>query len=93
MSENPHFNGQDPRKSDLFEGPHWDGKVLDEELASHGYQRWTATVGTIIEAQARGLDQAVMIVHQFKPADLAVAAAGGDQRNWQMALDRQRQGL
>jgi hypothetical protein len=62
------------------------GAVLDEDLASHGYQLWTATVGTMVEAQSRGLDEAVVIVHQFKPADIDAAAAGGDKRAWKNAL-------
>lgn len=63
------------------------GEVLDKGLASHGYQLWTATVGTIIEAQARGLDEAVVNVHQFKPADAGAAGHASDRRDWQRALD------
>lgn len=63
------------------------GEVLDPTLAGHGYQLWTAAVGTIIEAQARGLDEAILVVHQFRPPDLATAARTGDTRDWEAALE------
>jgi uncharacterized protein DUF6946 len=62
------------------------GEILDESLASHGYELWTAAVGTIIEAQARGLHDALLVVHQFKPRDLVAAARNGDERGWTVAL-------
>jgi hypothetical protein len=64
------------------------GYPLDQGLASHGYQLWTATVGTIIEAQKRGVDQAIVVVHQFRPHDLEAARQAGDTRPWVEALDR-----
>jgi hypothetical protein len=57
------------------------GAILDERLSGHGYQLWTAAVGTIIEAQERGQDRAVLVVHQFVPDDPAE-----DARNWPAAL-------
>jgi hypothetical protein len=42
-------------------------EVLDAQLATHGYQLWTAAVGTIIEAQRLGLDEAVLVVHHLGP--------------------------
>jgi hypothetical protein len=57
------------------------GAILDPGLGRHGYQLWTAAVGTIIEAQERGKDRAVLVVHQFVPRDRA-----GDGRNWSAAL-------
>jgi hypothetical protein len=75
----------------LFGRPVFDedtGEVLDHRLAGHGYQLWTAAVGTLIEAQSRSLDVAIVVVHQFRPTDLAAAAAAGDQRPWQSALER-----
>src|SRR5437868_1544096 len=62
------------------------GQVLDEDLASHGYQLWTATVGTIIEAQARRLSEAVVIVQQFRPTSLDAPGLPDDTRNWNKAL-------
>lgn len=66
------------------------GKVLDPDLGAHGYQLWTAAVGTIIEAQHRNLDRAVLVVHQFRPRDLDAARAGGDMRDWSAALSANR---
>src|SRR5207247_898036 len=60
------------------------GEVLDEELGEHGYQLWTAAVGTIIEAGKEGVEGAVLVVHQFRPADLD-ALPPGDTRNWEEA--------
>jgi hypothetical protein len=62
------------------------GRVLDDRLARHGYQLWTAAVGTIIEAQQRGVDDAVLVVQQFTPSDLAATALVGDTRDWASAL-------
>jgi hypothetical protein len=62
------------------------GAVLDPELASHGYQLWTAAVGTIIEAQQRDVDHAILVVHQFRPRDPIGAARAGDRRDWASAL-------
>ena len=64
------------------------GEILDERLAAHGYQLWTAAVGAIIEAQQREVQQALLIVHQFLPRDADVAAASGDTRDWGTALAR-----
>jgi Domain of unknown function (DUF6946) len=62
------------------------GEILDEALAGHGYQLWTAAVGTIIEAQQRGVDQAALVVHQFRPGDLNAVGEAGDLRDWRSAL-------
>src|SRR5205823_4241373 len=58
------------------------GEILDPELATHGYQLWTAAVGTLIEAQEREVESVVMVVHQFFPRDLDAAKGAGDQRDW-----------
>jgi hypothetical protein len=63
------------------------GELLDPRLAGHGYQLWTAAVGTIIEAQARGMPNAVLVVQQFRPDDLDAAREAGDKRAWRKALD------
>ena len=63
------------------------GAILDEPLSRHGYQLWTAAVGTIIEAQAREQDRAVLLVHQFVPRDLTGPTPPGDTRDWASALD------
>jgi hypothetical protein len=63
-----------------------DGTVLDEGLAGHGYQLWTAAVGSILEAQARGLSEAVLVIHQFRPADPAVGYGEDDTRDWPSSL-------
>jgi hypothetical protein len=62
------------------------GEVLDQRLGRHGYQLWTAAVGTIIEAQQRKVDHAALVVHQFLPRDLGTAAEAGDTREWRPAL-------
>jgi len=62
------------------------GAIVDDRLSQHGYQLWTAAVGTIIEAQARGQDRAVLVVHQFVPGDPAAARLAGDARDWPTAL-------
>lgn len=62
------------------------GEVLDERLGRHGYQLWTAAVGTIIEAQQREVPSAVLAIHQFLPRDLGAAAEAGDKREWRSAL-------
>jgi hypothetical protein len=59
------------------------GGALDEDLASHGYQLWTATVGTVIEAQNRGVDEAIVVVHQFRQRDPAAPFPPEDKRTWQ----------
>jgi hypothetical protein len=64
------------------------GAILDAKLAGHGYQLWTAAVGTLIEAQARDLADAILLVHQFRPRDLAEAARAGDRRNWTSRLEQ-----
>lgn len=64
------------------------GEILDVRLASHGYQLWTAAVGTLIEAQARELDDAILVVHQFRPRDLEAAARAGDRRSWASRLEQ-----
>jgi hypothetical protein len=63
-----------------------DGTVLDKELAGHGYQLWTAAVGSIVEAQSRGLSQAILVLHQLQPADVAGGYADDDARDWPRAL-------
>ena len=62
------------------------GDILDAALAAHGYQLWTAAVGTLIEAQSRDQDAALLLVHQFAPADIPAARAAGDRRGWHKAL-------
>jgi hypothetical protein len=62
------------------------GAILDERLSNHGYQLWTAAVGTIIEAQHRGQDRAVLVVHQFVPRDPSAVRLAGDTRDWSSAL-------
>lgn len=57
------------------------GVIIDPGLGRHGYELWTAAVGTIIEAQERGQERAVLVVHQFLPRDRS-----GDGRNWPAAL-------
>lgn len=61
------------------------GATLDQRLAAHGYQLWTAAVGTIIEAQRRSVHDAVLVVQQFVPRDLDEVPEG-DQRDWAAAL-------
>lgn len=62
------------------------GQVLDEALGEHGHQLWTAAVGTLIEAQQRSVDDAILLVHQFRPSDPAAGLGDGDARNWPKAL-------
>jgi hypothetical protein len=62
-------------------------ELLDADLSAHGYQLWTAAVGTIIETQKRNLPGAVFVVHQFLPRDLDAAAGTGDRRDWATALN------
>lgn len=62
------------------------GEILDPELATHGYQLWTAAVGTLIEAQEREVDAVVMVVHQFVPRDFDEAKSAGDRRDWRTKL-------
>lgn len=69
------------------------GAVLDERLSRHGYQLWTAAVGTIIEAQQRGVDQVLVLVQQFVPGDVAEATRGGDARKWTSALEANTKAL
>lgn len=60
-------------------------EILDAELAGHGYQLWTSAVGTIVETQKRGLDEAVLVIHQLRPQDLGNVDPS-DTRNWAAAL-------
>jgi hypothetical protein len=69
------------------------GAILDERLGRHGYQLWTAAVGTIIEAQRRGQGRALLVVHQFVPRDLTLAARADDARDWPSALTANAQAL
>jgi hypothetical protein len=62
------------------------GDVLDEGLGRHGHGLWTAAVGTIIEAQERGVDNVALVVHQFVPRDLGDGAHGGDTDAWASAI-------
>lgn len=62
------------------------GDLLDSSLANHGYQLWTAAVGTLIEAQQRNVSYAVVVVQQFAPADVLAAQQAGDDRDWSSAL-------
>jgi hypothetical protein len=64
------------------------GELLDESLGRHGYQLWTAAVGTVIEAQRRGVDRVAVVVHQFRPRDPDAAEAAGDKRDWAKARAR-----
>lgn len=59
--------------------------VLDPDLAAHGYQLWTAAVGTLIEAAEHSAAIAVLIVHQFVPQP-PDGRPVGDRRNWEAAL-------
>jgi hypothetical protein len=61
------------------------GEILDSGLAAHGYQLWTAAVGTVIEAQRRGVDEVLLVIHQFRPRDPDQRRLG-DARNWAAAL-------
>jgi hypothetical protein len=61
--------------------------ILDPDLAAHGYQLWTAAVGTIVDAQARGKDEAVLVIHQFHPLVPAQGTSREDLRDWPKALD------
>jgi hypothetical protein len=63
------------------------GAILDARLADHGYQLWTAAVGTLIEAQQRDLEEAALVVHQFVPEDFKSALDAGDTRQWRAALE------
>jgi hypothetical protein len=69
------------------------GEILDDALGAHGYQLWTATTGTIIEAQRAGAAVATVVFHQFRPADLAAARAVGDTRAWDTALAKNERSL
>jgi uncharacterized protein DUF6946 len=60
-----------------------DGEV-GPELDRHGYQLWTAAVGTVIEAQERGAPEAILLIHQFAPGSEALPA--GDTRTWDRKL-------
>jgi hypothetical protein len=62
------------------------GQISDADLGQYGYQLWTATVGTIIEAQKRGVTNALVVVHQFAPGDLEASKNAGDKRDWANAL-------
>jgi hypothetical protein len=66
------------------------GDILDQRLGLHGYQLWTAAVGTIIEAQQRGVDDAALVVQQFAPRDLTAGFPVGDRRKWSSTLDAHR---
>ena len=45
-----------------------DGReIIDDELAEHGYQLWTGAVGTVREAQARGLSDAALSHPPIRP--------------------------
>jgi hypothetical protein len=75
----------------LFGRPVFDedtGGILDARLAGHGYELGTAAVGTLIEAQARDLADAILLVHQFRPRDLGAAARAGDRRSWASRLEQ-----
>ena len=63
----------------------WFAKVLDADLASHGYQLWTATVGTLIEAAKHGAEVAILVVHQFA-LETSGERSGSDRRDWAKAL-------
>ena len=62
------------------------GDLLDARLSRHGYQLWTAAVGTVIEAQQRGVDDTVLVVQQFLPRNPLAAQQTGDKRDWSSAL-------
>ena len=61
------------------------GAILAPDLAAHGYQLWTAAVGTLIEAAGHGAGLAVLIVHQFAPHPPGEISPG-DERDWPTAL-------
>lgn len=58
--------------------------VTDDALGNHGYQLWTASIGTITEAQTRGLSDAVFLVQQFVPGPPGPVI--GDVRDWTKKL-------
>jgi hypothetical protein len=68
------------------------GEIIDTSLGAHGYQLWTAAVGTVIEAQQRGVDRAVLVIQRFRPRDLASPEVG-DTRDWASALDASTRAL
>lgn len=59
--------------------------VVDADHAAHGYQLWTAAVGTLIEAARHEATLAVLLVHQFAP-DPSAGPVPGDRRRWAAAL-------
>lgn len=75
----------------LFGRPVFDvdtGQILDSDLASHGYQLWTAAVGTLIEASDHPDATAVVMIQQFVPENPSTGWDDGDNRNWPEALQR-----
>ena len=59
--------------------------VVAPDLAGHGYQLWTAAIGTLIEAGNYDATLAILVVHQFVPTP-ASPVQTGDRRNWPAAL-------
>lgn len=68
------------------------GAVVDADLAAHGYQLWTAAVGTLIEASKHEATLAVLLVHQFEPDPLRGPDAR-DRRRWGAALKSNERAL
>ena len=65
------------------------GQILDQRLGRHGYELWSAAVGTVIEAQERGVETVALVVQQFVPRDLATDAAdtdAEDRHRWESAI-------
>jgi hypothetical protein len=58
--------------------------VIDEQLGQHGYQLWTASIGTVIEAQEREVAHALALIHQFAPG--ADPCPADDDRAWATKL-------
>lgn len=58
--------------------------VTDEQLGQHGYQLWTASIGTVVEAQKREVADALVAVHQFAPGTEPCPA--DDDRAWATKL-------
>lgn len=68
------------------------GAVVGADLAAHGYQLWTAAVGTLIEAAKHDAALAVLLVHQFEP-DPVRGPDARDRRRWGAALKSNERAL
>lgn len=95
VSEHAHGPSPGPERCNLlsralFGRPVCDeesGEILDHRLAGHGYDLWTAAVGTILEAQSRDVPEAVLVEQQFThPGDSPPKDPEG--RDWGIAAAR-----